>query len=103
VAHPHGPAAELERLVEGGERPIGVVQREEADGQEAAVVAAERRDHAVVGGGPAVDGVEVVGEREQPERERGEHELRREAELVECPAALGGVHRTDRHPAPSPT
>jgi hypothetical protein len=52
-----------------------------------------------VGTRAAVDDVEVVGEGEQPEREGREDQLRREAEQVQRPRPLGGVHGAEGDPA----
>jgi hypothetical protein len=95
--HEHGAAPEGDRLVGRGGGAFGDVERDEADGDQPVVIAAEVGDGAVVRGGAAVQEVRVAVE-ELRRRERAEHELPFEAEEVEGVAALGRIERAQRTP-----
>ena len=94
----HRAAAEVDGLVDGLQRPLGVGPRHAGHPDQPLVGLAEGGDGAVVGVGTAIEEVEVFALVLRG-RERREHQLAVEAQQVEGPTALGRVEGAQCVPA----
>src|SRR3546814_17260385 len=98
VRHPERATPEIDRLGDHVEGALRIVQGQEPHPDEPWVVSAERRHHPVVGAPPSANGIEIVGERDEPAGEGQERKLGGKTEQVERGGSFGGGIRLEGGP-----